>query len=292
MPRTISLPMLDHLQGNVITLALCLLLQRPDGVTVGVTSHDEPLQVLGQDYLPSAGASATAIKYEIGAGVDNLEVEGATSQGLLLLSGALTEEDLRTGRWDAASVTIYLCNWQDTATLPITLFRGNLGDINLTDGAYKTEARSLTQKLNQQVGNVLSATCRVKDFGDSECNPPGGIGAYQAVGIVGVVTNRRVFTVGGIGGFADATRYSQGKIEFLTGQNAGFVREIKVGNNFALELHEPLPFNPAPGDSVRLTRGCDRRLATCKAKFANQLNFRGEPHVPGNDLLTERGRGI
>jgi uncharacterized phage protein (TIGR02218 family) len=32
--------------------------------------------------------------------------------------------------------------------------------------------------------------------------------------------------------------------------------------------------------------GCDKRLETCRDRFANTLNFRGEPHLPGNDLLT------
>ena len=37
------------------------------------------------------------------------------------------------------------------------------------------------------------------------------------------------------------------------------------------------------GDQVRLVAGCDKTFATCKAKFANALNFRGFPHLPGND---------
>ena len=37
---------------------------------------------------------------------------------------------------------------------------------------------------------------------------------------------------------------------------------------------------------VSLTEGCDKRFATCRTRFANSANFRGEPHLPGNDLLT------
>lgn len=29
--------------------------------------------------------------------------------------------------------------------------------------------------------------------------------------------------------------------------------------------------------------GCDKSFATCKAKFANGVNFRGFPHLLGND---------
>lgn len=37
---------------------------------------------------------------------------------------------------------------------------------------------------------------------------------------------------------------------------------------------------------VRLIEGCDKQLATCRDRFANPVNFRGEAHLPGNDLLT------
>ena len=38
--------------------------------------------------------------------------------------------------------------------------------------------------------------------------------------------------------------------------------------------------------AVELGEGCDKRLATCSQRFDNAANFRGEPHLPGNDLLT------
>jgi uncharacterized phage protein (TIGR02218 family) len=39
-----------------------------------------------------------------------------------------------------------------------------------------------------------------------------------------------------------------------------------------------------PGDGFTIVAGCDHSFATCKAKFANALNFRGFPHLPGNDV--------
>ena len=32
--------------------------------------------------------------------------------------------------------------------------------------------------------------------------------------------------------------------------------------------------------------GCDKRAETCRAKFDNFLNFRGFPHIPGDDWVT------
>jgi uncharacterized phage protein (TIGR02218 family) len=39
------------------------------------------------------------------------------------------------------------------------------------------------------------------------------------------------------------------------------------------------------GDQVRLVAGCDKTPETCHARFGNILNFRGEPHIPGNDKV-------
>jgi uncharacterized phage protein (TIGR02218 family) len=44
-------------------------------------------------------------------------------------------------------------------------------------------------------------------------------------------------------------------------------------------MSEPI----APGDAFAVTPGCDKQFATCKTKYANAANFRGCPHMPGND---------
>jgi hypothetical protein len=44
------------------------------------------------------------------------------------------------------------------------------------------------------------------------------------------------------------------------------------------------------GDAFTVTAGCDKHFATCQAKFANAVNFRGFPHMPGNDFVTAVAR--
>ena len=41
----------------------------------------------------------------------------------------------------------------------------------------------------------------------------------------------------------------------------------------------------AVGDAFAVTAGCDKQFTTCKAKFANAVNFRGFPYMPGNDAI-------
>jgi uncharacterized phage protein (TIGR02218 family) len=46
----------------------------------------------------------------------------------------------------------------------------------------------------------------------------------------------------------------------------------------------------AVGDAFQVVAGCDKRFETCRTKFANHLNFRGFPHMPGNDFVVRLPR--
>jgi len=72
-----------------------------------------------------------------------------------------------------------------------------------------------------------------------------------------------------------------------TSPNAGLSMEIKIWDlvNKRVTLFLPMPFDVMPGDAVVLRAGCAKSLGVCRDTFDNVLNFRGEPFVPGNDLL-------
>ena len=57
-----------------------------------------------------------------------------------------------------------------------------------------------------------------------------------------------------------------------------------AGGNALIELWQPMHFDIASGDGFAVTAGCDKLFATCVAKFSNGDNFRGFPHIPGNDF--------
>ena len=72
-----------------------------------------------------------------------------------------------------------------------------------------------------------------------------------------------------------------------TSANTGLSMEIKSWDlaNKRITLFLSMPFDVTPGDVVTLRAGCDKSLGVCRDTFDNVLNFRGEPFVPGNDLL-------
>ena len=81
--------------------------------------------------------------------------------------------------------------------------------------------------------------------------------------------------------------FAGGVLTWETGANAGRAIEVKSWTQATSQIELLLPpgYPIAPGDTFRIHPGCDKRLDTCSDRFANVLNFRGEPYVPGQDLL-------
>ena len=66
-----------------------------------------------------------------------------------------------------------------------------------------------------------------------------------------------------------------------------FLAQAVVANDAAgVTLADAPASAVVEGALAVLTQGCDRRMATCSTRFGNAVNFRGEPYLPGNDLLT------
>jgi len=272
------------LSQETLTLAVCVRIERQDGEVFCLTTHDTPIAVGGETYEPMSGVDATAVRQEAGAGVDNLDVGGLVS------SDRITEADLLAGRFDGAQVRLFVVDWRQPNLAPLRLLSGYLGNITVQAGRYVAEIRSLAQRLGQQVGVLVSPTCRARALGDAECGV--NLAAYRATRVVVSVKNRSDITFGG--DWNPSGWYSYGRIQMMSGANSGIAREVRAHTQSSgqarLQLQEALPFDVAVGDTAVLEAGCDRRLETCRDKFGNTVNFRGEPHVPGTETLLQRGR--
>ena len=55
--------------------------------------------------------------------------------------------------------------------------------------------------------------------------------------------------------------------------------EVRSGSDLSVDAQD------AEGDGFTIRAGCDKRMETCGAKFANTANFRGFPHIPGQDAV-------
>ena len=77
-----------------------------------------------------------------------------------------------------------------------------------------------------------------------------------------------------------------GLLRWIDGPEAGLVRRIEAIDGDWLVLDRETAPSLAIGTRIALREGCDHTLGTCATRFANAVNFQGEPFVPGNDLLT------
>lgn len=263
----------DMLAGPLCAFAFCWRLERRDGVTLGLTSHDRPITMNGLTYRPAPGLVPGALLRGGDGTAELTDIRGALS------SAAITQDDLDAGRWDGATLLLHLTDWSRPGELWLELARGTLGSVEQQGESYSVALRShIGAMLDRPVAPVTSPTCRAQ-LGDRACRVD--LRPLRMIVTVEDVADDAV-TCAGLGPGA----YPFGNLRWLDGANAGLVQTIIDQDDARLFLAESPPFPVAAGSRALLTQGCDKRLATCAARFANAVNFRGEPHLPGMDLLT------
>ena len=270
-----------HLDTGATTLCECWRIETKDGLVLGFTSHDHDLTFGNVTYGAQSGFSASEIETSLGLSVDNLDAQGA------LTAASLNEADLLAGRFDDADVEIWLVNWQQPDQRLLQR-KGNLGEVERTGDAFSAEVRGLAHRLNQPAGRSYQFTCDA-DVGDARCSVALNTPAFQVSASVASVTgNRRILALG-LAGFATGW-FDQGTVLWTTGANAGRTMEVKshrvTAAGVMVVLWQKMSEAVAAGDQFTITAGCDKTFATCRAKFSNGDNFRGFPHMPGNDFLT------
>ena len=278
--KTLSPDLQAHLDDGTTTLAWCWRISRADGVALGFTDHDRKLAFDGTAFEPESGFAAS----EIRAGSD-LAVDAQDATGVLT-SDRISETDILDGRWDNAAVELWRVNWADTSQR-VLLRRGAVGQIRRGRMAFVAEVRSLAHVLGQTVGRTFQATCDAA-LGDARCGVNLEDPAFKGNGTVLDVLRDRAFTASGLGGFTSGW-FTFGTVEWTSGANAGRRAEIiahDVTDGIAVLTLLEAPVRPIAGGDVFVVRaGCDKRLETCGAKFANTTNFRGFPHIPGQDAV-------
>lgn len=270
----------SHLDEGTTTLAWCWRITRADGVSFGFTDHDRSLSFDGTAFEPESGLTAS----EVRSGSD-LSVDAQDAQGVLT-SDRITETDILDGRWDNATVEVWRVNWAAPAQR-VLLRRGAIGQIRRGRLAFVAEVRSLAHVLGQTVGRTFQATCDAA-LGDARCGITAEAPIYTGTGTVVALQRDRTFTTEGLQAYAKGW-FSYGRIQWTSGANAG--RQAEVLSHTLVEGVAILTLLEAPvrpiteTDAFTVRAGCDKSLATCRAKFANVTNYRGFPHIPGQDAV-------
>ena len=278
--KSLSPELQAHLDEGTTTLAWCWRITRADGVTFGFTDHDRTLSFDETDFEPESGLTASEVRSGSDLSVDAQDAEG------VLTSDQITETDILDCRWDNAEVEVWRVNWADTGQR-VLMRRGAIGQIRRGRLAFVAEVRSLAHVLGQTVGRTFQASCDAS-LGDARCGIDLENAIYKGTGVVTDLLRDRAFMASGLAGF-DAGWFTSGTLTWTSGANAGRVTEVLahgLADAIATMTLLEAPVLPiAEGDSFIARAGCDKRIATCSAKFANTANFRGFPNIPGQDAV-------
>lgn len=258
--------------GELTSIALCWRLERADGAGIALTSHDMPLERGGVAYDPAPGMMPASIKRQLGLEPSSSEIAGA------LTSAAITEDDLALGRWDGAAVQLTAQDWVDPTAESIKLLGGEIGSVSIDGSGFSADLLGAAARLDDAVCPSTSPECRAQ-FGDKRCRVDLA-GRTRVVTVVSANGNELMIE-------EDVDeRFVLGRARYLGGENCGVVSTILSATGSLIQLRDLPRAAVMAGCRIELREGCDKRFATCVPRFGNAANFRGEPHLPGTDILT------
>jgi uncharacterized phage protein (TIGR02218 family) len=255
------------------TVATWWRIERMDGVALGFTSHDRNVAFGGITYRTAPGMVPSAIRLTSALDSDSAEITGALSHD------SIRDEDLIAGRFDAARILVGLVDWDSGEHT--TLYAGTIGAVASEGAGFSADLLSLKHALKADMVPRTSPTCRA-EFCGAGCTL--SVASYSHEGQLAAVDGDGV----GIHVITSIPpeNLAYGTLRWLDGPECGLTRRIEQVDGDLLILDHPTSTSLPPGTRVRLREGCDHTLRTCTDRFANAVNFQGEPFVPGNDLLT------
>ncbi|MBT2135118.1 DUF2163 domain-containing protein [Croceibacterium sp. LX-88] len=245
---------------------------RRDGVALGFTSHDRDLWFDGLLHRAAPGMLPSAIRRSADLFPDSAEVQGA------LTHGSIRAVDLTEGRFDGAVVEIGVVDWESLAR--IVLYRGEIGTVSSEAGTFNAELNSAKALLDADVVPRTSPACRARF-----CGPGCTLAAVRFIHEVTLSVLDSEASKVRFAGAPPAAALHYGSLRWLDGPHAGLAMEVVSADADGLVLDQPLDPDLPPGTRALLREGCDHTLRTCHERFGNSVNFRGEPFLPGNDVI-------
>ena len=276
---TLSPSMQAKLDQRATTFCHCWRVSRSDATVMGFTDHDRDLTFNGVTFRANTGLSASQLESSVGFAPGTGEATGALSDE------SLTEADLLNGLYDSASVETWLVDWTnvtDRALLDIA----TIGEIRRGENAFSAELRSSAHVFDQQQGRAFQRSCSA-DLGDARCGFDVMAPGFHATGVVAAFAGGAIDI--DLSDIFDGGFFAGGALTFTSGANENARFTIKSHRQENLRASVTLWTPPGgailAGDAVLMTAGCDKSPTSCRAKFDNIVNFRGFPHMPGNDRV-------
>lgn len=257
------------------TIAMLWHVERADGIALGFAAHDRDLVIGHVRYHAAPGMLPSAIEMDDGLDPLDMDVGGALSHALI------RADDLEAGRWDGAAIRMGLGDWERPEQGADWFWHGHLGAVSIRGQRFTAELRGIKSRLDAVYAPSSSPSCRA-----TFCGPGCGLSRARFERVVALLSvNAAGLIFEGVPA-SEAERFANGQLNWISGANAGLESDIIEAIGPALRPERSLASAAEVGDLARLIEGCDKGFATCSGRFGNAVNFRGEPHLPGNDLLT------
>ena len=260
------------------TVATYWRLLRRDGVALGFTSHNRDLRFGGIAHRAAPGMVPSSIRRTAGLASELVEMEG------ILSHEAITPADLHMGRYDEARIEVGVVDWDSLENA--ALFAGEIRSISDNGEQFEASLNSAKAAFEADLVPRTSPTCRAR-FCDRDC----GLNAARFTHLARLEAVDWQAESVSFTGLPAATAIIGGRLRWLDGPHAGVEMLILSADGSALRLDRDLASGLAPGHRAMVVEACDHTIATCAVRFGNAANFRGEPFLPGNDLLTRYGTG-
>lgn len=280
--RQVSSELAALLESNQFLMADLYTIETRLGVFYRYTNYDFAL-FADNEFYKACGVDApiisrTEVSNKLGIELDSMSVTIQVNQDVMLGSIGFIQS-LHNGYLDGAKFTLHRAfldaNNPTTTVGVMKMFDGWLVDPTFDRNAVEFSVTSYLDVLDVQMPRDLyQAGCKNTLF-DGQCALSRE--AYAVAGTVEVGTTlARIFcNISQPQGY-----FSQGVLEFTSGDNAGVKRTVRLHESGSILLTLPLLDLPEIGDQFKLYPGCDKRLDTCINRFNNFDHFRGEPFIP------------
>lgn len=283
MSRTINGSLQTRLSSGTTNLCHIVTITRTDGTILRVTDHDVDVVVDGNTYVRDNSVAVAAITSSANNGIQ------ATNCNVVFSDNGISEVDVARGVYDKAIMEFAVVDYEHPEYGKIILLTGLLSTMTVTNRrSGQFEIRGLLTRGDTRIGEYYAAQCRA-DLGDSRCTV--ALAAFTTTGTVSAVETqgkiRAILAADFSNGF-----FTHGVMTFTSGDNTGISMEILNqfaygGGEDSLFLALRMPYDIQVTDTFDLVAGCDKTIATCRSKFNNIKNFRGEPFVPGPDFISD-----
>ena len=253
---------------------LCLRIVPTSGSTIYLTHHVRDLTMAEHTYLSTSGYDFSGYSAQADLSPALFELTGIAG------AAGIGFDAIGSGVFDGARAYLFATTWRAPVEDEEPICASFLGKTTLRDDRYVIEETALIDALNQSVGKTYAAACP-KEFGGQGYAGCGiALAAVTVTGTLTAVTSNANVRDGARTEAADW--FGAGTLQFTSGANAGLhPLEIKAyAADGTIETHEPFHYAPAIGDTYVLIPGCRKRLADCRDKWSNVVNFGGFPHIP------------